>query len=61
MSVGEQHASTREPVNTRRPGVRVAAEAAHPIVHIVNSNEQDIGALGVGRENGADIHAQDQQ
>ena len=44
----EAGALAREPVEIRRLHPRMAAQAANPIVLIVNGDEQDVRAFGFG-------------
>lgn len=43
MRVGEERAALGEPVNVRRLHLRMPAEAADPVVLIINGEEEDIG------------------
>ena len=49
VRVGEQRAPLREPVDVRRLHLRMAAEAADPVVLVVDGDEQDVGPPGAGR------------
>ena len=45
MSIGKENSTRRKPINMRRMGLRVAFEAPHPIVEIIDGNEQNMGSL----------------
>jgi hypothetical protein len=45
MRVGEQGTPLRQRIDVRRLDLGVAFETAHPVVQIVNRDEQYIGAL----------------
>ncbi len=45
MSVGEEYSAFRQSVNIRRLYTRVAAEAADPVVHVVDRYEQNVRPL----------------
>ena len=42
MSVREQHAAFGESINMRRLCVRMAPEAANPVVHVVDGDQQHV-------------------
>ena len=46
MGVAEQHAAPGQAIDVRRAHLRVAAEAAHPVVQVVNRDEQHVRPLG---------------
>ena len=43
MGVGEEHPTGREAVNVRSLRLRVSVEAPHPVVEVVDCDEEDIG------------------
>ena len=42
MSVREQRASVGQTIDVRRLGVRMAIEAANPVIHVVDGDQQNI-------------------
>ena len=46
MGIAEQHTAPGKAIDIRRAHLRVSAEAADPVVQIVNRDEQHIGSLG---------------
>ena len=63
MRVGEQRAALGQPVDVRRPDLRMPAQAADPVVLVVDRDEQDVGpGGGGGRHAGAcQTHVEGQQ
>ena len=49
MGVAEQGAAPREPVDVGRPRLRMTAEAADPVVQVVDGDEEDVGLAPGGR------------
>lgn len=47
MRVREQHPASRERIDVGRSNSRVTAEAADPIIHVINRKEQDIRSLPI--------------
>ena len=45
VSVGKQHPPLREPIDIRRPHLRMPGETAHPVVQIVDDDHQNIRRL----------------
>ena len=45
MRVTEEDSAFGQRVDVRRPDSRIAAQASDPIVHVVNPEQQHIGAL----------------
>ena len=43
VGVGEEQAAFREPVDVRRLHLRMTAETAHPVVHVVHDDHEDVG------------------
>ncbi len=52
MGIGEQGAARRQPIEVRRLGQRMSAQAAQPIVLIVDGDEQHVGARGSRKRRG---------
>jgi hypothetical protein len=48
-AVRESHAPRREPIHVRRRRLLVATEVAHPVIQVVDGDEEDVGFL-VGGE-----------
>jgi len=45
MGVRENRSARRESIDARRFDLRVTAEAADPIVEIIDRDEEDVGAI----------------
>ncbi len=51
MCVREQHAAGRQPIDVRRPCLRMPAQATDPVIEIVDRDEQHVRLVGrEGRE-----------
>jgi len=64
VRIGEQRAPSGEPVEMGRLRLGMAAQAAHPVVLVVDGDEQDIGSRGgvcLGAEDAAAARGQHQQ
>ena len=50
MRVGERHAHRAQPIKVGRLGLGIDAHVAHPVVQVVDGDEENIWAAGrVGR------------
>ena len=47
VCVGEEHAPIGKAVDVRRLRLRVAAQAADPVVQVVNGDEEDVRPVGL--------------
>ena len=45
MRVGKVHATPRESIHVGRFGLRMAAEKANPVVHVIDGNKQNVGRI----------------
>ena len=54
MGIFKKHALLREAVNVWGLGVRVAVEAADPVVQIINSDEKYVWFAGYRKDRGVD-------
>jgi hypothetical protein len=43
MSIREQGATLSKPIKIRRLHLRMPAQAANPVIQVINSDEQDVG------------------
>ena len=55
MSIGKEHAPLGQPVDVRRAGLGVTIHASHPVIKIVDSDQQGIrlgpdGPIGQGEQ-----------
>ena len=48
VRIGEQRAARRQPVDARRLRLRMPAQAADPIVEVIDGDQEDIGLGGCG-------------
>jgi len=48
VGIREEEASCREGVNVRC-GNAIRSEAAHPVIHVIDADEQNIGSIGERR------------
>ena len=46
--VGKARSTCRESVDVRRPGLRMPAQRADPVVEVVEDDEEDVGLLRSG-------------
>ena len=46
MSVGEDGAAGGEPIHVRGPDLRMAAEKSHPVVQVIDGDEEDVRWAG---------------
>ena len=56
MGVGEKGSTCSKGIDVRRFDLGVAAEAAGPIVEIIDADEQNVRRLGIQRTNRAEHH-----
>jgi len=45
MRISKQKARGSQPVEVRSPGLRMAPETPHPIIEIIDGNEENVGAF----------------
>jgi hypothetical protein len=50
VGVRERHPARRQPIDVRRPHLRVPAQRANPIVQVVRRDEEHVGVLALRRQ-----------